>query len=290
MNNSSTAQFLISVLKLSRVNNLIIIFLTQYGAAVFLLNERKTAQEVLLDWSFFVMVMSTVIIAAAGYYINDYYDVKIDLINKPQKVVVGRGIRRRPVLMAHTILNLIGVLMGMWVSLWIGGINVVVSLLLWWYSNHLKKMPFLGNALVAVLTGATLIITMVYYQTDHILGFTYAFFAIGITLVREIIKDVEDMDGDENYGAKTLPIILGVRKTKKLLYFILFFYVVSLAAFLIVINHSYLSIYFFALSIPFFFFVQRLVVADTKKEFSALSDYAKWIIIAGILSMLIFGI
>ena len=229
-------------------------------------------------------------VAAAGYYINDYYDVKIDLINKPRKVVVGREIRRRQVLMAHTVLNLMGVLLGAWVSLWIGAINLIVSVLLWWYSNQLKKLPFWGNLMVAVLTGSTLLVTMVYYNTNHILGYTYAFFALGITLVREIIKDVEDMGGDENYGAHTLPIVLGVRKTKLVLYVISSCYVGLLTIFLAVINHVYLSLYFGILSIPFLYFVRRLYDADTKKEFAQLSEFAKWIIIAGIMSMLIFGI
>lgn len=278
-------QLLVDALKLSRVNNLIIIFLTQYLGAFFLTNQGY--MNILLDVRFFVLVVSTVMIAAAGYYINDYYDIKIDLINKPKKVIVGKSIKRRPVMFAHTTMNAIGILLGAWVSLWIGFVNLIIAVLLWWYSNQLKRLPLAGNVLVALMTSATLLILSVYYQKPNPLLYIYAFFAFGITLVRELVKDIEDMEGDASHGGNTLPVAIGMRHTKYFLFALIVLFVCSLAYFLVEINNQLLNYYFSILLIPFCYFIYLLYIADTKRHFSQLSAFSKWIIIAGIFSMVL---
>src|SRR5690606_34862812 len=107
----------------------------------------------LIDINLLLLVLSTLLIAAAGYIINDYYDVKIDYINKPKRVVVGRILKRRGVMVAHTILNFMGILIGFYLSIWVGIISVGSAFMLWWYSNQLKRLPFIGNFFIAVLTG-----------------------------------------------------------------------------------------------------------------------------------------
>ena len=233
------------------------------------------------------MVLSTVIIAAAGYYINDYYDIKIDLINKPEKVIVGNTIKRRPVMIAHTTLNAMGIFLGTMVSLWIGAINLFCAFLLWLYSNQLKRMPLVGNFVVAALTGSTLLVLLAYYRTVDLLTMVYALFAFGITLIREIIKDIEDMEGDANYDGQTLPVVWGLRRTKVVLFAIIVPFVFYLMVFLLKVQNLYLLYYFGFLTIPFLHFLYVLVMADTKKQFAYLSSYCKWLIIAGIFSMAI---
>lgn len=287
MQRRSHIQLLLDALRLSRFNNLVIIFITQYAGAIFLLNSEQSVWYVVADFRFLVLVISTVIIAAAGYYINDYYDIKIDLINKPERVIVGNTIKRRPVMIAHTTLNAIGILMGLMVSVWIAAIHLICAFLLWWYSNQLKRLPFIGNFVVALLTGSTLLVLLVYYQTFDLLTIIYAIFAFGITLIREIIKDIEDVEGDANYGGLTLPVFFGLRKTKVFLFIVIAPFVTSLVVFLLKIQNQFLLLYFGILTIPFIHFLYKLINADTKKEFSYLSSYCKWLIIAGILSMAI---
>lgn len=281
----SHIQLLVDALRLSRFNNLLIILITQYAGAIFLINPDKSALYVLADFRFFVMVLSTVIIAAAGYYINDYYDIKIDLINKPDRVIVGKSISRRPVMFAHTALNALGIMLASFVSLWLGLINLICAFLLWWYSNLLKRLPFWGNLTVALLTGFTLLVLMVYYRSVDLIVIIYAFFAFGITLIREIIKDIEDVRGDASHGGHTLPVVYGIRRTKLILLYIIIPFVLSLILFLVKLQNHYLLIYFGILSVPFAYFVWRLIRAHAKKHFSFLSQYCKWIIIAGIFSM-----
>ena len=136
------------LLKITRFWNLLIIGLAQYFAALFL--EQHAS---LTDWRLFILSASTILIAAAGYIINDYYDVKIDLINKPERVVIGKEVNRRFALLFHSLLSLTGVALGFILNWKIGAINFMSAFLLWWYSNDLKRQPFIGNFVVALLTG-----------------------------------------------------------------------------------------------------------------------------------------
>lgn len=272
-------------LKLIRVFNLAIVGLTQYMVAIFLGNKNFSWLETARDPKLAVLVFSTLCIAAAGYIINDYYDIKIDYINKPNRVLVGRVLKRRVAMVAHIALNVFGVALGSIVSLVIGFISLVAGFLLWLYSNQLKRLPFVGNLVVALLTAASILILLVYYQANQHLIYTYAMFAFSITLIREIIKDMEDLKGDQNFGLKTLPIYWGIRKTKRLLYALIAGFVTIIYLQLHQLQLPVLNLYF-ALLAPFILhYIYWLTRADTKKAYRRLSNYTKLIMISGVLSM-----
>lgn len=273
-------RFIISFARLTRVWNLVIIALAQYLTAAFLIDPKT-----ILDPRLFVLSASTLLIAAAGYIINDYYDIKIDLINKPDRVVIGKSITRRYAILFHTLLSFAGVLLGLFLSWKIAAVNFVSAALLWLYSNSLKRQPFIGNFVVALLTGIAIWLVDSLYKTGHMLIITYATFAFFMTLVREIIKDMEDLKGDQTFGCKTLPIVWGVRKTKHFIYGILAIFIITV----VVLNYFYenLPIPFFLLFLflPLLWFLVRLIRADTKKDFNWLSQFCKIILLLGILSM-----
>ena len=141
-------RFVVPFARLTRVWNLIIIAFAQYFTAAVLISFNT-----ILDPRLFILSASTVMIAAAGYVINDYYDIKIDLINKPQRVVIGKSITRRYAILFHTLLSIFGVALGLLLSWKIAAVNLVSATVLWWYSNNLKRQPFIGNFVVALLTG-----------------------------------------------------------------------------------------------------------------------------------------
>ncbi len=266
--------------RLTRAWNLLIIVFAQYFTAFFLAQA-----DVLHDFRLFLLSLSTVLIAAGGYVINDYYDVKIDYVNNPERVVVGKTIHRRFAILLHVALSVLGVFVGLFVSWKLAIVNVFSVSVLWFYSNLLKRLPFIGNFTVALLTGASIAVILLLYHTNTVLILIYALFSFFMTLVREIIKDMEDLKGDNTYGCKTLPIVWGIRKTKTTLYLlILFFSVVVL-----VINQLYINlevIYFvMLLFVPLAWLVTRLVRADTKKDYGWLSSFCKVIMLLGILSM-----
>lgn len=277
---SSLLNFFSAFLQLTRFWNLAIIGLAQYFAAYFLIGDYTLA-----DWHLFVLSISTILIAAAGYIINDYYDVKIDLINKPERVVVGKKITRRYAILLHTVLSFLGIGLGLLLSWQIGAINFLSAFLLWLYSNQLKRLPFIGNLVVAALTGLSMLLLEVLYKNSSSLIVIYSLFAFFITLVREVVKDIEDLKGDNTFGCKTLPIIWGIRKTKFFLYTLLAFFSIGV----LILNHFYTRlpiIYFLiCLFVPLGWLLVRLVSADTIKEFYQLSQLCKIIMLLGIVSM-----
>jgi 4-hydroxybenzoate polyprenyltransferase len=275
-----TKRFIVSFLRLTRAWNLLIIAFSQYFIAVKLISPNT-----LLDWKLFLLASSTVLIAAAGYIINDYYDIKIDLVNKPERVVIGKGITRRYAILLHSLLSMFGVFLGLMLDWRIGAINFATVFLLWWYSNDLKRQPFIGNVVVALMTGIAIMMVDALFQTGNILIVTYAAFAFFMTLIREIIKDMEDLKGDNTFGCKTLPIVWGLRKTKFFIYGILAVFsatVLLLNALVINLPTHYFLIFLFP---SLLMLLYKLIRADTKKDFEWLSTFCKIIMLLGILSL-----
>ncbi len=267
-------------LRLTRFWNLVIIGLAQYFTAGFLISSTA-----IVDIKLLLLSISTILIAAAGYIINDYYDIKIDLINKPERVVIGKSIARRFAILFHTVLSFSGVGIGFLLSWKIGIINFLSAFLLWLYSNYLKRQPFVGNLTVAILTGLSIELINVLYEINNQLVTIYALFAFFMTLIREIIKDMEDLKGDNSFGCRTLPIIWGIRKTKILVYSLMVIFVMTVVA----LNRLYVGLpmnYFLVfLFLPMGLLLARLLRADTIKDFDLLSQLCKVIMLLGILTM-----
>ena len=273
------------ILKAVRLQNLLMLVFAQYFTAVFLCNPNDTWLYVLTDSSLFLLSLSTVLIAAAGYIINDYYDIKIDLVNHPEKVIVGIDVSRRIAIVLHTTFNIAGIVIGAYVSPYIGVINVIAAFFLWWYSNFLKRLPFIGNLTIGFLSGLAIVLITFLYPDSAREIIIYGFFAGFFSLIREIIKDLEDLPGDEKFDCKTLPVVWGVRKTKLFIYILLFLFMVSVY-YLTSVNFSriWVELNLFLLLLNSIF-IYRLILADTKKNFGWLSSYCKVILLLGILSM-----
>ncbi len=273
--------------RLIRLSNLLIIALTQYLVRIFLIGPREEWLQVVTDPWFFLLCLSTLMMAAAGYIINDYYDIKIDTINKPRRVIIGRLMRRRMAMIIHSVFNAAGILLGWLVSWEIALVNFSAAFLLWLYSNQLKRLPFVGNVTVAALTALSLVIVVLYEPRNQVWVFTFALFAFFISLIREIIKDMEDLRGDATFGCRTLPIVWGIRRTKVLLYVLIVLFLVTLFT-LSVYLHDQLILYFSAFTVvPVGWLTWRLIKADTRREFGKLSTLCKIIMIGGVLSMVL---
>src|SRR6478736_6280848 len=267
-------------LQLTRFWNLAIIGLAQYFTAAFLIHSKSVVDPHLL-----LLSISTILIAAAGYIINDYYDVKIDLINKPDRVVIGKSITRRYAILFHTSLSVSGVAFGLLLNWKIGLVNFFSAFFLWVYSNNLKRQPFIGNFVVAILTSISILMVNLLYEVNNLEVVIYSIFAFFMTLVREMIKDMEDLRGDHTFGCKTLPIIWGLRKAKFFVYAVLIVFAISVWF----TNQLYvgLPMYYFIvfLFLPLAGLLVYLVRADTVKDFYRLSQFCKMIMLFVILSM-----
>lgn len=262
------------------------------------------------DFSFYFIVATSICIAAAGYIINDYFDVNIDQVNKPQEVVVGNYISRRWVIFWHLFLSMGGVYLSLIVFpfqqyIHIHFSNLATILILWFYSTNFKRNFLIGNVVIAVLTAWT--IGVVYFSKFTLLQLAqptqmlptdlkffklmllYSSFAFIVTLVREALKDMEDMLGDQKFGCTTMPIAWGLQTTKVyvavwLMVLILVLTIIQLYAipFAWWIPISYAIITIIA---PLIYVLFNLKKAYTAADFKRLSSWIKFAMLMGILSM-----
>jgi 4-hydroxybenzoate polyprenyltransferase len=273
-------------IRLVRFGNLLMIGFTQYLIKIFFIDEPVDSFfDHFTDFKFFCLSSSTVLVAAAGYIVNDYYDIKIDLINKPERVVVGNVIKRRIALASNFLLNALAVLIGYYVAPKIALVNLICIFLLWWYSNHLKRLPFVGNFTIALLTAATLWVVAFYYNQHWEEIYIYASFAFFISLIREVIKDMEDVKGDEAFGCKTLPIIWGIARTKIFLYALTMAFISNLAVSFFFLHKGIVTFLSSIIFFPIAWFILKLYRADKRRDFRYLSRWTKFIMLLGLISI-----
>lgn len=309
-------------LKLIRWPNLLIVILTMVLMRYAILEPILNRTNVLLyslvgaeasmslqtSWfDFLILVIATVLITAGGYVINDYFDIKTDLINRG-KVIVGTKIPRRQAMMWHNIFNVAGVFAGFYVSIkagyfLMGILFLIVSGLLYFYSASYKRQFLIGNIIVAMLTAMVPMLVVIfeapvlyqYYAINAVkipdLSIVFywvggfSIFAFLTTLSREIIKDIEDFEGDVAFGRNTVPVVIGILASKivsvclvfitiVLLYLVWYFYLND------IITLVYLSA---TLALPLLFVVFRVIVSRSRKELHSASRVMKIVMLAGIL-------
>lgn len=231
-------------LKLIRFENLLIMIFTLCSMRYFVI-QSVSDRIYFSETSFWLLVISTTLIAAAGYIINDYFDVKTDIINHPETVVIDKVIKRRTAMLLHLVFSSIGLLLGAWLAyrcfaLRLVLFQLVAISLLWFYSTHFKKQLLTGNIVIAFLTSIIPFMPLAYEMLNGVhvntayfdqdpeklkilFGITLVFsgFAFLTSLIREIIKDMEDFKGDIQTGCKTMPIAWGIITTKTVTFFLI---------------------------------------------------------------------
>jgi len=263
-------------------------------ALCLLLVRTCLLQAPLLEARFGLLLLAALCIAAAGYIINDYYDVKIDAINRPDRLVVGRVVNRRQAMMAHLLLSGEGVVVAGALSPLLGLIYLGSALLLWGYSARFKRLPLVGNLTIALLTAALVLLPELQLRTGHSSVWTYALAAFLLTVVREIIKDVEDMRGDAQHDCRTLPIVWGVMRTKWVAgFFLLSLITLVMGAGWSALHNGKLALGAWlglAVVLPLLGLSRQLARADRRRTFTRLSAWCKWVMLAGVLSMILIAV
>lgn len=313
-----------SIFTLIRFPNLVIIAATQYAMRYLIMQPLLPNADFELqfgDLQFFLLVLSTVFIAGAGYIINDYFDTRTDMINKPTRVVVGVEIGRRQAMILHAMLNIIGIGIGIYLGFYIElpALSLVFMLatgLLWFYSTSYKRQFLVGNFSVSFLTGLVPLMVVLFeipllnraygeQMLLHNASFNYifawvsgfSFFAFLSTLIRELIKDAEDFEGDSAYGMRTVPIVLGSAWTKALVVGLIVVIVAVLTLLLLkfilfsVEPADFYSLAYFMLLLilPFVLLSVRMILARDKRDYHRASTLIKLIMLFGILySVLVF--
>ena len=310
-------KILIAFFQLIRSLNLFFIVLTQalfyYCIFPFSFGPQPGIRQILTPQYFWLLSLSSVLIAAAGYIINDYFDLNIDQVNKPGSIVIDRVIKRRWTIVWHWVFSFAGVALSMYVG-WklredfmIGISNAGCVLMLLLYSTTFKRKLLIGNIIISLLTAWVIMMMFVaewQIYTINVpehrdvmsrlfkLAVVYSGFAFIISLVREVVKDIEDMEGDERYGCRTMPIVWGVNVSKM---FVAVWLVVLIASILImqvyVLQYRWWwSVLYCAVLIvgPLVWILKELYPATLKADFHRLSGAIKFVMLTGILSMLFF--
>ena len=300
---------MINFLNLIRWKNLLLIAFVQILIKYALLEPFEVVKFTLNDFGFGLLVLATLCIAAAGNVINDIYDVETDFVNKPNKVIVGNSISEKTTFNMYIVLTIIGVGVGFYLSNLIGrsgfsAIFVIISALLYIYATYLKQTLLVGNIVVSFLAAMSLLIVGLFELLPVITDqnqetqltffkiiFDYAIFAFMINLLREMIKDIEDINGDYKVEMKTLPIIIGRERALKIIF------ALSIVPLLAVIYYTitylykhYIAVGYFLIFIiaPLLYFTIKSFSAETKKEINFLSAFLKIIMLFGVMSLLLY--
>jgi len=297
--------------------NLLFIALTQFlfqYCIVMPALQKENVTSNLTPELFILLVFASVCIAAAGYIINDYFDLNIDRVNKPDRVIIDKVIRRRWAIVWHFVLSGIGILLTFYVG-WkihnipLGFANILCVALLWFYSTTFKKRLLIGNIIISLLTAWVVLILYIvqvplfFYSVASAaqiaaiskifkLAALYGGFAFISSLIREAIKDVEDMPGDLKYGCRTMPIVWGINVSKV---FIATWLIVLLAslfilqAYVLHFRWWWSAVYCFVLIIlPLLYIFRKLFKAQDTASFHKLSNWVKLVMLTGIVSMVFF--
>ena len=296
------------ILNLIRWKNLLLILIAHI-LIKFALLEAFNVLTVLDNLHFAILTFATLCLAAAGNIINDIYDIETDTINKPNQVIVGKQISEKAAYNLFFAFNVIGVLLGFYLSNHIGkqaffGIFVMTSLLLYLYASTLKRTIVIGNLVISVLVGMSVLIVGIFdvipatfaQNKESQLTFVkiildYAIFAFLVNLVRELIKDIQDIDGDYKSGMNTLPIALGRERAKKITFAVsmlpiaaVIFYVVTY-----LYKQQLAIIYFLVFVIaPLIYATIKIFSAETKTDYKRLSNIYKLVMLMGLLSLLLY--
>ncbi|MES2773684.1 MAG: geranylgeranylglycerol-phosphate geranylgeranyltransferase [Bacteroidota bacterium] len=307
--------------KLIRWPNLVFILITQalfnYGVVHPLFRQAGLAPN-LNHKNFILLCIASVLIAAAGYIINDYFDVNIDQINKPGRVLIDKVIHRRWAIFWHMFLSMLGVVLSFIVSFSlsdgyfiIGFVNFLCVLMLWLYSTTYKRKILVGNILVSLLTAWTVLIIYA-AEIPHLwdvaplvqqryqlvltkllrIAALYGGFAFVISLVREVVKDLEDIEGDRREGCRTMPIAWGVPASKifaAVWMVVLIGILVVTQAYVITFGWWLSALYIIvAVVVPLVYIMKWLYAANKTDDYSKLSRWIKIVMLTGILSMTFF--
>ncbi len=314
---------MIHFLQLIRYKNLLIIAATQYMMRWFIVFPmlKVNGFELQTDpLNFFLLVLSTLCISAAGYVINDYFDTRTDMINKPGQVVVGTKVRRRTAMLLHVVLSTVGIGLGTYLSFFAGipamaFIFALITGILWFYPTTYNRQFLVGNVIVALLIALVPFLVVVFEipllnreyseyliatQTNfnHLAGWVggFSFFAFLTTLIREIIKDSEDFEGDRAYGSRTMPVVLGIKRTRQVAGVLIILDILALIfvyiRYLMADGYGhpdYITLVYFLLFLvlPLQWLLWLVVTARDKKRFHQAANVAKFIMLAGILYSLV---
>ncbi|WP_044402556.1 geranylgeranylglycerol-phosphate geranylgeranyltransferase [Lacinutrix sp. Hel_I_90] len=279
-----------SMFSVVRGYNILVIVIAQYLTSIYIFAPEKPLRNVLFDLNLLMLVLASAAVVAGGYIINNFYDSEKDLINRPNKSMLDKLVSQNTKLSFYFVLNFSAIIMASYVSF-----NAVVFFSayifgIWFYSHKLKKLQIVGNITSALLTITPFFIIFIYYKNFDTVIFVHATFLFLIITIRELTKDLENLKGDLALDYHTIPIQYGEKVSKKMISFLVA--VTLIPSYLLVQRYDIgqMNGYFFLSTFLLLVFLVLLWKSKTKKQYLILHNILKFIIVAGVFSILLIDI
>ena len=273
---------LFSLFSIVRGYNILIIIIAQYLTSIYILAPQLSIKEILFDLNLFMIVLASTTAIASGYIINNFYDSEKDLINRPNKSILDRLVGRRTKLNFYFILNFLSLVSALFVSYKAALFFFLFIFGIWFYSHKLKKYPFIGNLVAAILAVIPLFAVFIYYKNFDLVIFVHATFLFIIISMRELVKDLENLKGDLLQKYHTIPVIYGSLVSKKILIFLSILALVPTYLLIVKFDIGAMDFYFLGSIIALLIFVILLWKSNKKLHYLVLHNILKFIVVIGV--------
>jgi 4-hydroxybenzoate polyprenyltransferase len=279
-----------SLFSIVRGYNILVIVLAQYLTSIYILAPDLPLRDILLDLNLLMLVLASASAIAGGYIINSFYDSEKDLINRPHKTMLDKLVSQRTKLSGYFVLNFLSVIFASYVgfraviffSIYIFGI--------WFYSHKLKKYPFIGNLVAAILAVIPFFAVFIYYSNFDIVIFVHATFLFLLISMRELTKDLENLKGDLAQNYRTIPVVYGEKVSKRMLTLLSIITLIPIILLLTRFEIGYMYAYFFGSIMALVVFDLILWNSAKKIHYMILHNILKLIIVVGVFSIVLIDI
>ncbi|GFD82854.1 geranylgeranylglycerol-phosphate geranylgeranyltransferase [Tenacibaculum sp. Mcav3-52] len=275
-----------SLLSVIRGYNILVLIAAQYLAAIFIFSDAKSVKPVVFDWHLLYLVIATVCVVASGYIINNFYDKKADIINRPIKTGLDSYVKQETKLTLYFTLNFIGFFFG-WLVSWRAAFFFSVYIFgIWFYSHKLKKHPLIGLITATVLTILPFFVIFVHYKNFSKVIFIHAIFLFLVIMIRELMKDLENIKGAIANNYNTFPVKYGERSTKKLIILLM---VLTLVPIGVLFNYpaiEYMKYYFYLAAITLIFVGFYTWESTKNNQYRLAHNILKVLLLIGVFSLL----
>ncbi len=290
MKSSKHNLFFVKILGLFSVvrgYNILILVIAQYLSAIFILAPEKSTTSIVLDFNLFFIIFNTSLIVASGYIINSFYDSKKDLINRPIKTSLDKIVSQQSKLYFYFFLNAVASLISVFIS-WKAFLFFTFYIFwIWFYSHKVKKILFVGNVLAAILAIFPFFGIFLYYKNLYEIIFFHAIFLFLLILIREFVKDLENIKGDLANDYQTIPVVYSTKTSKKIILACVALALIPIYYLVEIYDVGYMDGYFYSAYIALLGFLFLLRNASTSGQYLWLHNILKLIIVTGVFSILL---
>lgn len=279
-----------SLFSVVRGYNILVVVIAQYLTSAFILAHEKPLREVLFDPNLFFLILASSSTIASGYIINNFYDSEKDLINRPKKTMLDRVVSQRTKLSVYFMLNFAAIFFASYVSFRAVVFFSIYIFVIWLYSHRLKKILFLGNLVASILTITPFFVIFVYYKNFETVIFIHATFLYLMIVMRELVKDLENMQGDLVQNYRTIPLVYGEKWSKFCLAVCSIIAIAPIYLLITRFNLGYMDYYFYVSFILLIIFLLMLYFSKAKWQYLLLHNILKLIIVTGVFSILLIDL